>query len=215
MKSQHYLSGTVEGTNKHTGRFHISHAGPILLTSCISIFLMIIEYVFRKTLIKYGMLVSELQYSVDEDLPNFFETIKKSVAQELILENDNMMKNFGFETTDPDTVEGLSRIIMPFKAMQGTPWYQVLSNPSYSFQFNYIGAFVGEREKLIEDGWADERDEDTGEMSEVCRRVRFEQSDMIMILLNLSYIPDEVVRFIDFEPGWSERFKKHMDAFKE
>jgi hypothetical protein len=38
---------------------------------------------------------------------------------------------------------------------------------------------------------------------------------MIMILLNLSYIPDEVVRLIDFEPGWSKRFHKHMDAFKE
>lgn len=162
------------------------------------------------------MMVSELEYSVDEDLPNFFESIKKSSALELVDENKNMMENFGFETTDPDTVEGLSRITMPFKAMQGSPWYQVLSNPSYSFKFNYIGAYVGEREKLIEDGWADESDpNDESEMTDMCRRVRFEQSDMIMILLNLSYIPDEVVRFIDFEPGWSKRFYKHMDAFKE
>lgn len=28
----------------------------------------------------------------------------------------------------------------------------MLSNPKYRNDFNYIGAFVGEREKLIEDG---------------------------------------------------------------
>jgi hypothetical protein len=117
MKSQHYVSGTTGGGGEHSNRIHISHAGPILLVSCLSIFLMLIEWIFRKTLIKYGMMVSELEYSVDEDLPNFFESIKKSSALELVDENKNMMENFGFETTDPDTVEGLSSIIMPFKAM--------------------------------------------------------------------------------------------------
>jgi len=37
--------------------------------------------------------------------------------------------------------------------MQGTPWYQPLSNPHYVSMFNYIGAHVDEREKLIEDGF--------------------------------------------------------------
>lgn len=47
-------------------------------------------------------------------------------------------------------------------------------------------------------------------------RHKFEQSDIVMILLNLSYIPDEVVRRIRFdEPGWSEQFYKHMDEYKE
>jgi len=34
----------------------------------------------------------------------------------------------------------------------GTPWYTVLSNDQYKDDFAYIGAFVQEREKLIDDG---------------------------------------------------------------
>jgi len=35
--------------------------------------------------------------------------------------------------------------------MLGTPWYTVLSNDEYKDAFSYIGAYVSEREKLIED----------------------------------------------------------------
>ena len=80
--------------------------------------------------------------------------------------------------------------------------------------FNYIGAFVGEREKLIEDGFDDEKDND-GEMTKECKRFRYEQSDLVMILLNLAYIPDEVVHKIHFNEGWSLEFKEHMDKFKK
>lgn len=61
--------------------------------------------------------------SVDEDLPNFFKSIKMTQAREIVCENKNMMERFGFEIQDPDTIMGLNRIIMPFKAMQGSPWY--------------------------------------------------------------------------------------------
>jgi len=44
---------------------------------------------------------------------------------------------------------------MPKKAIQGTPWYTVLSNMKYQSDFHYIGAFIEEREKLIEDGFDD------------------------------------------------------------
>jgi hypothetical protein len=59
---------------------------------------------------------------------------------------------------DPDTIDSLKGIIMPKKACQGTPWYQMLSNPKYQNDFNYIGAFINEREKLIEDGQKDLKD---------------------------------------------------------
>jgi len=51
--------------------------------------------------------MSEKDIEVDEDLPNFFQSLKLSHADELILENENMMKNFGFEHNDPDTIEVL------------------------------------------------------------------------------------------------------------
>ena len=55
----------------------------------------------------------------------------------------------------------------------------------------------------------------TKELSYDCKRVRFEQSDLVMILLNLSYIPDEVIKYIDFMPGWQQRFKANMQVFKQ
>jgi allantoicase len=68
--------------------------------------------------------------------------------------------------------------------------------------FNYIGAHVGERHKLIEDGMPD----DAVSEKEVIR-IRAEQSDLIIILLNLAYIPDEVVENIKhFKAGWSKEF---------
>jgi len=39
-----------------------------------------------------------------------------------------MKKNYGFMPNDPDTIEELDKVAVPRKAMQGTPWYQILSN---------------------------------------------------------------------------------------
>ena len=39
---------------------------------------------------------------------------------------------------------------------------------------------------------------------------------MIMVLLNLAYIPDDVIhKTIDFEPGWSTKFREAMSEYKE
>lgn len=86
-----------------------------------------------------------------------------------------MKENFGFEHNDPDTIEVLDATKVPEKAIQGTPWYQLLSNVVYEEEFNYIGAFIPEREKLIEDGYADAfANGKDGELSEVCKRSRWE-----------------------------------------
>lgn len=106
--------------------------------------------------------------------------------------------------------------------MTGTPWYHLMSNPSYTYEFNFIGPQVEEREKLIEDG---NRDVYTTKMVngkekdfliEDMKATRLEQSDMVMILLNLAYIPDSVVHQINFGvPGWSKTFKTAMQAYKD
>lgn len=149
--------------------------------------------------------MSDKEISVDEDLPNFFKCVKLSQANQVIAENENLMKNYGFERTDPDTIRVLDATVVPKKAIQGTPWYSILSNNLYSEAFNYTGAWVNEREKLIEDGYPDEYvdgNKKSGQMTDQCKMLRAEQSDMVNILLNLSYIPDEVVQKINFKPGW-------------
>jgi hypothetical protein len=104
---------------------------------------------------KWGFALSDQEIEVDEDLPNFFKSVKLSQADEIIAEEANMKANFGFSFNDGDTIETLDATCVPKKAIQGTPWYQILSNPKYSNLFYYIGAFVGERHKLIEDGAPD------------------------------------------------------------
>lgn len=99
--------------------------------------------------------MSHKSIQVDEDLPNFFDAVKLSQADVLVHEQENMRENFGFQHNDPDTIENLDDASLPKRAFQGTPWYQILSNPIYQHDFNYIGAFIPEREKLIEDGYAD------------------------------------------------------------
>ena len=109
-----------------------SHASPLLIIAIISVLLILCESFFGDLLIRLGVDIKMKEMLVDEDLPNFFTSLKLSSTQELVKENENMKRNFGFETTDPDTIEALLKISMPKKMMQGTPWYQVLSNPNYS-----------------------------------------------------------------------------------
>jgi hypothetical protein len=84
-----------------------------------------------------------------------------------------MQNNFGFLIQDPDTIEELEKVEYPKQSMQGTPWYSILSNPKYAMEFNYIGAHVTEREKLIEDGKDDETDGE-GEMIDEQKAIRGE-----------------------------------------
>ena len=80
---------------------------------------------------------------------------------------------------DPSVIERLDYTNMPKQAIQGTPWYSLLSNPEYTEDFYYFGAHVAEREKFIkDDDYIEENDH--------------EQSDMIIILLNLGSVPDSV-----------------------
>jgi hypothetical protein len=146
-----------------------------------SVFIILLQGVFAKQLQGWGFSMSAQDIIVDEDLPNFFSAIKLAQADEIILENRNMMENYGIETEDPRLIGVIDQTRIPKKAIQGTPWYSVLSNPAYSDDFNYIGAHIDEREKLIKDA-----DLDAGN--------NCEQSDIVQILLNLSAIPDEVAQ---------------------
>ena len=105
------------------------------------------------------------------------------------MESANVKKNYGIEIMDPITVNRLDATGMPKKSIQGTPWYMILSNLQYADDFYYIGAFDDEREKLIKDGDMEEGND--------C-----EQSDIVMILLNLSCVPDEIAQRFDFKAGF-------------
>merc|ERR1719272_2158649 len=51
--------------------------------------------------------------AVDEDLPNFFTVIPLGQREQMITMYNNMKKNFGFEYTDPDTIQALKAAEYP------------------------------------------------------------------------------------------------------
>ena len=174
---------------------------------------------------RLGFTIQEKEIDVDEDLPHIFETLTIRNAQIFVQTNGHMMQRYGFEFQDPDTVEALDKIkFVPRKAMTGAPFYHLMSNADYVEDFCYIGPEIKEREKLIEDGYEpdmvesgkfDSKGQPIMEISESSANARTETSDMVMILLNLAYIPDQVAGNIDFTPGWSLKFKENMEAYKQ
>lgn len=195
--------------SNHKAGIVVNWAFPLFFMSLASFVIIVFQKVFAKHLRQWGFALESGQIMVDEDLPDFFESIKIQKGEELIAEQKNMKENFGFIHNDPDTIEILEKCHYPDKAMQQTPWYQILSNPDYAQKFCYYGAFITEREKLIEDGYVDV--EETDDLQEQQDKQRCAQSDMTMILLNLAYIPDEVAQHLDFKSGWHLRFKKAME----
>ena len=146
---------------------------------------------------------------VDEDLPDFWSVIKWTDANETVMVSNDSKKRFQFEQVAHFVQDKLSDIVeLPKIAIQGSPWYTILASQSYRKQFQFIGANIHEREKLIEDGYpdVDYKDEPS--------HYKLEQSDMIMVLLNLASIPDSVVKNTDYTvPGWSKVFHNDMDKY--
>jgi len=84
MKSQHYVS------------LDVNWAFPMLLLACSSIFILITQKLFHEALREMGYGMQKKDIEVDEDLPNFFEAIRLSQADEIIAEEENMQNNYGF-----------------------------------------------------------------------------------------------------------------------
>jgi hypothetical protein len=124
----------------------ICPASPLLIMSVLGLTLLAIRKVFRDRLQEWGFSMMPKQITVDEHLPCFYKAVKLSQADELIEEQTNMRENFGFQPTCPSTIRVLDATRAPKKAFPVTPWYQILSNPKYQQRFNYIGAFIPERE---------------------------------------------------------------------
>lgn len=126
---------------------------------------------------RFGFHQETVVMSVDEDLPNFFEAIKLQQADQIVAEYHNIKDRYGLEIEDAHVIEKLEKVSIPENSIQGTPWYNILSNLDYCERFNYINAMVKDRVEFIKDINMDKN----------------VQSDFVVLLLNLSAIPDEIV----------------------
>lgn len=168
MNSGHFFQG-----------FKISHTTPILLFIALSCFIKAFHLVVPKYIrsqMGFKICCHEI-ISVDEDLPKFFQTIKLHQADQIIKEYYHMRDRYGIEIEDADVIRKLEKVRIQDKTIQGTPWYYILSDLDYVERFNYVSAMMKDRSAYIKDINNDKN----------------VQSDFVVLLLNLSFIPDEVI----------------------
>ena len=68
------------------------------------------------------------------------------------------------------------------KHITSLPWYNILCNPAYVRDFNYIPVANHSRDILIDEKINPEQDG------------KFAQSDLITLVINFAYLPDEVAK---------------------
>ena len=88
-----------------------------MIISVASFILIAVQRIFEEQLMRWGFSMSSKKIEVDEDLPNFFKSLKLSHADELVMENENMEKNYLLMPNDPDTIERLDATKIPKKAI--------------------------------------------------------------------------------------------------
>jgi len=166
---------------------------------CVGV-IIVMQSFFKKTLKKWGFTFGGSKLNVDENLPYFFNSIRLRDADWLLKENQNMKEEYGFSIINSKAAKILDTVGTPSKAIQGVPYYLVLANPLYYRDFQYICCDVPDRDNLIKDD-----DEDEGNDCE--------QSDIVSIVLNMAFIPEEVLEAFKFETGFHKDFKPAMDAY--
>lgn len=80
--------------SNHFVYFGVNWGTPVLFMACCAVFIIATQKIFANYLMKWGFAMASKDIKVDEDLPNFFKSVKLSQADELIHENTNMETNF-------------------------------------------------------------------------------------------------------------------------
>lgn len=100
----------------------------MLICSFIAFFILIV-YLLMQTFESCFSCCDPYDINCKEKLPNFFESISKSQALQITEEYDNMAENCRLQINDPLFIEKLKKIKDDQKGiMQGSPWYQPLTN---------------------------------------------------------------------------------------
>lgn len=100
---------------------------------------------------RMGYTMARENMDVDEDLPNFFKTLPVRETTLIIAEHEHIQREYGFEIQDSVYIDKLKSVGWNQKQIQGTPWYNLMSNPKYVEDFSYLGPHLKDRNKLMRD----------------------------------------------------------------
>jgi len=180
----------------------VNQAAPLLLMGTAISIIIFMQSFFKRSLKKWGFSFGGTKINVDENLPFFFTAIKLADADWLVKENENLRDEYGFSIISNEVHDIVDTTKPPKKAIQGVPYYIILANPMYYRDFQYICCDVPDRATLIKDDDDDEEND--------C-----EQSDLVPLILNVAYIPEEVIQKFHFETGFHKSFKPAMEEYKK
>ena len=199
----HYIAyqKDVAQTDHVFHNIRVDQAAPLILMGTAILIIILMQTFFKKTLRSWGFSFGGTKINVDENLPQFFTSIKLSDADWLLSENKNLKENYGFQIISDQVADILDTVGPPKKAIQGVPYYIILANPLYYRDFQYVCCNVPDRATLIKD---DDDDEDND-----C-----EQSDIVSVILNLAYIPEYVIEKFKFETGFQKKFLPAIEQYR-
>ena len=118
--------------------------------------IMVLRLVAYPLLSRWGFVISTNVIEVDENLPKFFEAVKLQDADWFVKESNYLKESYYFTFSNKDVVRQLDDCKVAKKPISGIAWYNILANPYYIKDFNYISVDVPCREDLIVDGDDDE-----------------------------------------------------------
>lgn len=99
-----YIMTETENMKSHhlVENFRINHATPLFAMAVVSLFMILLQKGIPDMILqKLGFTLNSQDIIVDEDLPNFYTSIKLKQADQIILESDNIRTNYGLEIEDP------------------------------------------------------------------------------------------------------------------
>lgn len=169
-----------------------------------AIIILILQFTIpQELMMRAGFSMAKEDVSVDEGLPPFYDVVNLKDANQILKEQDTMQRIYGFEIYEHSKIEHLSKCLdrYPRISITGCPWYNILNNNDYAESFAYVPPHTIDRDFYIED--CDSDDENNGE-----------QSDLVLILLNLGSIPDYVASKFSMRQNFSGKFKQIMQDYK-
>lgn len=109
----------------------MNHASPMLMIALAFIVITVLRVGFYDTMMKWGFTISTNTIEVDENLPNFFQSVKLSDADWLVKESNYLRDTYRFTFANKIVVDRLDAWEVAKKPISGIAWYNVLANPAY------------------------------------------------------------------------------------
>ena len=138
---------------------------------------------------------------LDEDLPNYFETLDDHDRNWSIKEEEVSRKNLKMNILSDHTMERLRTTVQGNSHLEGVHTYDVLANILYVDDFQYFSPSMEDRTKYIID---DDSDEDNDEA----------QSDLVRMVTNLAYLTEEEAKKFSFDKNqYKNAMMKKLKTF--